>query len=118
MSETKYNPLDEQTVQDAQWLRDNYDYCFCVSSKKDSPEAVNVVAGDLCLAMVNIGKIVSIVAEKEEENGKKNTALKLLTLIMIGMGEGLPEHTLFDFRNVVNTDGKETANDDKEGGEE
>ena len=47
MSEKRYNPLDEQTVQDAQWLRDNYDYCFCVSSKKDSSEAVHVVAGNL-----------------------------------------------------------------------
>ena len=117
MSETKYNPLDEQTVQDAQWLQDNYDYCFCVSSKKGSPEAVNVVAGDICLAMENIGKIVSIVAEKEEENGKKNVGLMLLTLIIAGLVNGLPDHTLFDFRNVVNTDGKETANDDKEGGE-
>ena len=116
MSEKRYNPLDTQTVEDAKWLSDNYDYCFCISSKKDSPDAVHVVAGDLSLAMENIGKIVSIVAEKEEENGIKNAALKLLTLIIGGMAEALPEHTLFDFRNAVNTDGKETANDDKEGG--
>ena len=41
----------------------------------------------------------------------------MLTLIIAGLVNGLPDHTLFDFRNVVNTDGKETANDDKEGGE-
>lgn len=106
MSEKKYNPLDVQTSGDAKWLHDNYDYCFCVSKGKGEKDAVVVVSGDLHMALQAIGVALKSIAEIEEDGGKKNVEFLLLSGIMIGLMDDKSTGNIFDFRKVVNTDGK------------
>lgn len=106
MSEKKYNPLDMQTAEDAQWMSDNYDYCFCVSKEKGESDTVCVVTGNFAHALQTIGLTLKHISERGDDNGKAIPQEKLLAMVLCGLRDEESTGNVFDFRKVVKTDGK------------